>query len=61
MTQTKQNEDFIAENVEVVDNVDSTTPCGADAVPKVFYCFEKTGCFKEREDYSLYIFPPDNK
>ncbi|KAK6642810.1 hypothetical protein RUM43_004312 [Polyplax serrata] len=61
LLKTKQNEDFIAENVEVVDNVDSTTPCTADAVPKVFYCFEKTGCFKEREDYSLYIFPPDNK
>ncbi|KAE8744855.1 hypothetical protein FOCC_FOCC008496, partial [Frankliniella occidentalis] len=29
--------------------------------PKIFYIFEPTGCFKEREDYSLWLFHPDNK
>ncbi|KAL0279686.1 UNVERIFIED_CONTAM: hypothetical protein PYX00_001187 [Menopon gallinae] len=33
----------------------------ADTIPKVFYFFDQTGCFKERDNFSLYIFPPDNK
>lgn len=27
----------------------------------LFRFMEPTGCLKEKEDYALYIFPPDNK
>ena len=59
----KSNEDFTAmENIEQIEqNSDNTTTPLTDVIPKVFYCFENTGCFKEREDYSLYLFTPDNK
>ncbi|KAF6199055.1 hypothetical protein GE061_007080 [Apolygus lucorum] len=30
-------------------------------MPKIFFLFEKEGCFKDREDFALYVFPPDNR
>lgn len=61
--QTKQNDEFITHsiNLDSNDNVDNTTSGLTEAIPKVFYCFDQTGCFKERDDFSLYLFPPDNK
>lgn len=32
----------------------------AEPVRKICFIFEPKGCFKERQDYALYIFPPDN-
>lgn len=32
----------------------------AEPVQKVFLFFEPKGCLKERDDFSLYIFPPDH-
>ncbi|XP_071550558.1 voltage-dependent T-type calcium channel subunit alpha-1G-like [Panulirus ornatus] len=32
----------------------------AEAVKKLCFVFEPKGCFKERQDYSLYVFSPDN-
>lgn len=29
--------------------------------PKIFFIFEKKGCFKDREDFSLYLFPPGHQ
>jgi hypothetical protein len=31
------------------------------AIKKVFMFFEPRGCLKERDDYSLYLFPPHNR
>jgi hypothetical protein len=36
----------------------SNTPA---AIKKVFMFFEPRGCLKERDDYSLYLFPPHNR
>jgi hypothetical protein len=30
-------------------------------IKKVFMFFEPRGCLKERDDYSLYVFPPHNR
>lgn len=32
-----------------------------ERIKKIFMFFEPRGCLKERDDYSLYIFPPNNK
>ncbi|XP_042240382.1 voltage-dependent T-type calcium channel subunit alpha-1G-like isoform X2 [Homarus americanus] len=32
----------------------------AEAVKKICFVFEPKGCFKERQDYSLYVFSPEN-
>ncbi|XP_024084180.1 voltage-dependent T-type calcium channel subunit alpha-1H isoform X4 [Cimex lectularius] len=39
---------------------ESTSEPSVPPVPKVFFFFKQEGCFVEREDYALYIFPPDN-
>ncbi len=31
-----------------------------EVVRKICFIFEPKGCFKERQDFSLYIFPPEN-
>lgn len=31
-----------------------------EAVKKICFVFEPKGCFKERQDYALYIFSPEN-
>lgn len=36
-------------------------PSADDSARKIFYIFEPTGCFKEREDFSLWFFPPENR
>ncbi|XP_069691068.1 voltage-dependent T-type calcium channel subunit alpha-1G isoform X2 [Periplaneta americana] len=40
------------------DNNGSGSP---SAIKKVFMFFEPRGCLKERDDYSLYLFPPHNR
>jgi hypothetical protein len=40
------------------NNSDSNSPT---AIRKVFMFFEPRGCLKERDDYSLYLFPPHNR
>ncbi|XP_058804886.1 voltage-dependent T-type calcium channel subunit alpha-1G isoform X2 [Phymastichus coffea] len=32
-----------------------------ERIKKIFMFFEPKGCLKERDDYSLYIFPPNNR
>lgn len=32
-----------------------------EKIRKIFMFFEPKGCLKERDDYSLYLFPPDNR
>ncbi|XP_023315824.1 voltage-dependent T-type calcium channel subunit alpha-1G isoform X4 [Trichogramma pretiosum] len=32
-----------------------------EKIKKIFMFFEPKGCLKERDDYSLYIFPPNNR
>lgn len=32
----------------------------AEAVKKMCFVFEPKGCFKERQDYSLFVFSPEN-
>lgn len=40
---------------------ENQTPTPPPTPPKkIFFFIEPKGCFKEREDYSLYIFPPDS-
>lgn len=56
----------VAANDEQVITLESGENLGptsviTETIPKVFYFFEHTGCFKERDNFSLYIFPPDNK
>ncbi|XP_033608822.1 voltage-dependent T-type calcium channel subunit alpha-1H isoform X2 [Cryptotermes secundus] len=44
--------------VVVENNSGSNSPA---AIKKVFMFFEPKGCLKERNDYSLYLFPPHNR
>lgn len=32
-----------------------------ERIKKIFMFFEPKGCLKERDDYSLYLFPPNNR
>lgn len=32
-----------------------------EKIKKIFMFFEPKGCLKERDDYSLYLFPPNNR
>lgn len=32
-----------------------------DKIKKIFMFFEPKGCLKERDDFSLYLFPPHNR
>jgi hypothetical protein len=54
------NPDGAGSNVGVVveNNSGSGSPA---AIKKVFMFFEPKGCLKERDDYSLYLFPPHNR
>jgi hypothetical protein len=54
------NTDGAGSNAGVVaeNNSGSGSPA---AIKKVFMFFEPRGCLKERDDYSLYLFPPHNR
>lgn len=54
------NPDGAGSNAGVVaeNNSGSGSPA---AIKKVFMFFEPRGCLKERDDYSLYLFPPHNR
>ena len=43
----------------VVETSSSSPSPGA--IKKVFMFFEPKGCLKERDDFSLYLFPPHNR
>lgn len=45
----------VPEETEPIEEEPCPTP-----VQKVFFFWEPTGCLKEREDFSLYIFPLDH-
>ncbi|XP_049799603.1 voltage-dependent T-type calcium channel subunit alpha-1G [Schistocerca nitens] len=42
-------------------SAEGATPTPPEAIKKIFMFFEPRGCLKERDDYSLYMFPPRNR
>lgn len=42
-------------------NCTGSVASSTERIKKMFLFFEPRGCLKERDDYSLYIFPPNNR
>jgi hypothetical protein len=54
------SQDGAGSNAGVVTENNNSSGSPA-AIKKVFMFFEPRGCLKERDDYSLYLFPPHNR
>lgn len=42
-------------------NGNPSVASSVETIKKIFMFFEPKGCLKERDDYSLYLFPPNNR
>ncbi|XP_043279954.1 voltage-dependent T-type calcium channel subunit alpha-1G isoform X2 [Venturia canescens] len=42
-------------------NANPSVASSVETIKKIFMFFEPKGCLKERDDYSLYLFPPNNR
>ena len=59
----------LAEEEETAETTDEQSPPSpgrgsagsVEKIKKIFMFFEPKGCLKERDDYSLFIFPPNNR
>lgn len=46
--------------VAELEEAEETSEKETEVVRKICFVFEPKGCFKERQDYALYVFSPEN-